>query len=240
MRQTTASALLMLAAPMAAADDGTAVWLWSVTTQDGDALVEQGETATVTLTLLMEPPPGVAAALCAAVFDTIGTGGADQGEIVGWEVHSHFADLTGDLTTTDGVSLFNTYAGQLETFGPFNADNPVDVFTFEWAPSEPLNTTVTYTTSTETEGPHDVIVWECSDQGGDITAVYPLTEAEITFDVMTCLADCNGDGVLNILDFVAFQMAWQAGHASADCNLDGAFDILDFICFQGAFVEGCR
>jgi hypothetical protein len=54
-----------------------------------------------------------------------------------------------------------------------------------------------------------------------------------------CRADCNGDGALNILDFVAFQNAWRAADPKADCDDNGAFNILDFICFQQLFVAGC-
>lgn len=55
----------------------------------------------------------------------------------------------------------------------------------------------------------------------------------------TCPADFNGDGVLNVLDFVAFQLSWQAQDPGADCDANGAFDVLDFVCFQQAFVAGC-
>jgi hypothetical protein len=44
-----------------------------------------------------------------------------------------------------------------------------------------------------------------------------------------CLADANADGVLNILDFVAFQQLWQAADQCADCDFNGAFNILDFV-----------
>jgi hypothetical protein len=54
-----------------------------------------------------------------------------------------------------------------------------------------------------------------------------------------CVADINGDGELSILDFVAFQLAWEAQEPKADCSEDGAFDVLDFVCFQQAFVAGC-
>jgi hypothetical protein len=53
--------------------------------------------------------------------------------------------------------------------------------------------------------------------------------------VPTCAADCNGDGALNILDFVCFQGLFLAGDPSADCDGNGALNILDFVCFQGAF-----
>jgi len=54
-----------------------------------------------------------------------------------------------------------------------------------------------------------------------------------------CPADFNGDGALNILDFVDFQDAFTAQDPSADCNGDGALNILDFVCFQGLFQAGC-
>jgi hypothetical protein len=54
-----------------------------------------------------------------------------------------------------------------------------------------------------------------------------------------CPADFNGDGALNILDFVAFQAAFVAMDPGADCTGEGIFNVLDFVCFQGAFVEGC-
>jgi len=54
-----------------------------------------------------------------------------------------------------------------------------------------------------------------------------------------CPGDFNGDGDLNILDFITFQGAFQAQDSTADCNMDGVFNILDFICFQAAFEAGC-
>lgn len=54
-----------------------------------------------------------------------------------------------------------------------------------------------------------------------------------------CAADFNGDGELNILDFVALQAAFQAGDPSADINGDGVLNILDFVAFQGLFAMGC-
>jgi len=63
------------------------------------------------------------------------------------------------------------------------------------------------------------------------------------FDVLgpepECPPDCNGDGGLNILDFVCFQGLFAAGDSGADCNGDGGLNILDFTCFQAAFAQGC-
>ena len=55
-----------------------------------------------------------------------------------------------------------------------------------------------------------------------------------------CGADLNGDGQLDILDFVAFQGAFVAGDPGADCNGDGMLDIVDFVCYQGLFTQGCE
>ena len=54
-----------------------------------------------------------------------------------------------------------------------------------------------------------------------------------------CFADCDGNGTLNILDFVCYQGLFQAGDPGADCDGNGALNILDFVCFQGEFQQGC-
>lgn len=64
-------------------------------------------------------------------------------------------------------------------------------------------------------------------------------ESVVAWAPASCPADFNGDGNLDILDFVAFQNAFVNGDAGADCNQDGNLDILDFVCFQALFVAGC-
>jgi hypothetical protein len=54
-----------------------------------------------------------------------------------------------------------------------------------------------------------------------------------------CAADCDGNGTLNILDFVCFQQQWQNQTAFGDCDNNGLYNILDFVCFQVAFQDGC-
>jgi len=71
---------------------------------------------------------------------------------------------------------------------------------------------------------------------GDVAINQTLTISSAEED---CLADFNGDGSLNILDFVAYQAGFASMDPRADCNEDGSFNILDFVCFQGAFAAGC-
>ena len=64
--------------------------------------------------------------------------------------------------------------------------------------------------------------------------------ARFQINELGCAADFNGDGLVDVLDFVAFQLAWQAGDPSADCDASGTFDVIDFVCFQRLFVLGCE
>jgi hypothetical protein len=54
-----------------------------------------------------------------------------------------------------------------------------------------------------------------------------------------CIGDCNGDGALNILDFVCFQGEWQNQTPKGDCDGNGLYNILDFVCFQTEWQAGC-
>jgi hypothetical protein len=176
----------LLAATPALADgplQGTATWLWDIATQDGDALVEPGETATVTLSLFMEPDANVNAIISAAIFDTIAAN--RSGQILGWEVLNCLDDLTGDLTTTDGVNLFNTTAGQL-TVQYLTLDNPAEVFAFEWRPLEYVPQVESYTTDSGVKDePHTVYVWEYIDHPGNAQPyLYPVAEAQISITVV--------------------------------------------------------
>jgi hypothetical protein len=142
----------------AVAQEDSATWLWDVTTQDGDEVVEPGETATVTLSLLMEVEAGKGEqiALAGVLFDTLGGDNAAIGSVGDWTVLNDLADIFGDLTTTDGVSLFGTFG--VNCFGiqmfPCSLDNPIDVLAFEWSTDDYSHYSVDYTTST-----NDAAVW---------------------------------------------------------------------------------
>jgi hypothetical protein len=177
-------------------------------------------------------------------IDTLGDDGAANGHIVDWEILNSLENLYGDLTTTDGVSLFGTVAGQLTCCDPFSTDNPIAVLRVVWLPDLPGEYDVEY--HTESESVADRIdeaidVWVGPDNASLNRETWPVAEAQISFAVAgQCYADFNTDGDLNILDFVAFQQAWKNADPTADCNADADFDILDFVCFQSAFKKGCK
>lgn len=54
-----------------------------------------------------------------------------------------------------------------------------------------------------------------------------------------CPVDLSGDGNLNAVDFVTFQMLHTSGNSRADWTKDGLFTIADYVAFQQDFVQGC-
>ena len=107
MRQRTLIAGLAIGmiTPLAQAD-GTGIWLWEVTTDDGDAIVEPGETASVLLSMHMLPNQGFnVVGISATIWDTLGMANADKGQIVDWEIHNSLGDLTGPILAMTDPSL---------------------------------------------------------------------------------------------------------------------------------------
>jgi hypothetical protein len=56
---------------------------------------------------------------------------------------------------------------------------------------------------------------------------------------VTCTADCDVSGTLDIDDFICFMTNYSLGDPAADCDASGSLTIDDFICFQTSFVLGC-
>jgi hypothetical protein len=52
-------------------------------------------------------------------------------------------------------------------------------------------------------------------------------------------ADVNGDGVVNIQDFLDFLVFYSAGDLRADLDCTGAVNIQDYLAFLNAYAEGC-
>jgi len=74
----------------------------------------------------------------------------------------------------------------------------------------------------------------------DPTTGQGRVSGRITFeDTAGCYADLDGDGVLTVFDFLAFQNAFARGQAAGNCDGDGALTLFDFLCFQNAFAGGC-
>ncbi|QKK09443.1 MAG: hypothetical protein HND58_15595 [Planctomycetota bacterium] len=54
-----------------------------------------------------------------------------------------------------------------------------------------------------------------------------------------CLADLNGDGVVNTQDFLTFLNAWASGNLVADWDRNGTINTLDFLAYLNEWAAGC-
>jgi hypothetical protein len=57
--------------------------------------------------------------------------------------------------------------------------------------------------------------------------------------VSPCMADVNGDGFVDGIDYDLFNLAFETGNASADVNHDGFVDGIDYDGFNREFEAGC-
>ncbi len=72
-----------------------------------------------------------------------------------------------------------------------------------------------------------------TDEGNNVYALV------ITVTGSVCVADFNGDGVLNFFDVSAFLTDFNAGLNSADLNNDGLLNFFDVSAFLTAYTAGC-
>jgi photosystem II stability/assembly factor-like uncharacterized protein len=56
---------------------------------------------------------------------------------------------------------------------------------------------------------------------------------------ISCSADCDGTGELDLFDFLCFQNLFSAGDPRADLDADGQFTFFDYLVFQTLFAGGC-
>jgi hypothetical protein len=82
-------------------------------------------------------------------------------------------------------------------------------------------------------------LWEIDIATGLATIRSTTTDAPQGLGQMICQADFDGNGVLDIFDFLAFQNAFAAGDRRADLDGDGSLTIFDFLMFQNLFAAGC-
>jgi hypothetical protein len=96
-----------------------------------------------------------------------------------------------------------------------------------------------YANSVAFDGAGRVFVsgWTAGDLGGPNMGGFDAFIAR--FPASACYPDCNGDGVLDFLDFLCFQNAFLAQDSYADCDRNNTFDFFDFLCYQNAFLAGC-
>ncbi|MEQ9094865.1 MAG: GC-type dockerin domain-anchored protein [Phycisphaerales bacterium] len=77
------------------------------------------------------------------------------------------------------------------------------------------------------------------DGRGDMAFVELASQQAYVLFGRSCPIDLNGDGVLDVHDFLEFQSLYELGDARADIDRDGVLTLYDFLAFQNAFNTGC-
>jgi hypothetical protein len=60
-----------------------------------------------------------------------------------------------------------------------------------------------------------------------------------TLTLTCCRVDMNGDGTVNVQDFLAFLQFYSAADARADINGSGGVNVQDFLAFLQLYAQGC-
>lgn len=61
----------------------------------------------------------------------------------------------------------------------------------------------------------------------------------VRFGSLTCPADLDKNGTLDLNDVLLFAGSFNRGEKAADCDRDCQYDLFDFLCFLNEFGEGC-
>jgi hypothetical protein len=145
-----------------------------------------------------------------------------------------FGDITLDFTGLGGITGFKgmaTAAGVGDDVVTFFDMSGVEVCEF---------------TIVGGFGPGDGSMVPFSYVSDSVIGSVRLTGRESCFDDLGyttsagCVADCDGDGVLTLFDFLCFQNQFDAGDLAADLDGDGILTLFDFLAFQNAFDAGCE
>jgi hypothetical protein len=71
------------------------------------------------------------------------------------------------------------------------------------------------------------------------TQGYALVLSGDIAEPAACTADFNGDGAVNVQDFLAFLSAYAAGDARCDIDGSGSINVQDFLGYLSLYAAGC-
>lgn len=171
-----------------------------------------------------------------------GSGPAQAGAIR-WNTniagHATIEIQLGGLHTIDGIivqaddndSLEVKYLAENGSFQPLFVVPSISVgFGFRTRPNA---NQVTYASLT----PVNTTTIRVTSAFGD--GFFGISELQLSGFPAPCYADCDGNGALNIFDYICFGQAFAAQSGYADCDNSGSFNIFDYICYGSEYSAGC-
>ena len=147
--------------------------------------------------------------------------------------------LTSDTLLVGALSGETTLAGTAYSFDISDPTNPVQTSIIR--PGDAIPFARFGTAAALYQSPSDlrVFVGAPTADSGDPVPGTMTTGALYALTVSGCRPDFDGDCLLTIFDFLAFQNLFDAGDPAADFDGDGSLTIFDFLAFQNAFDAGC-
>lgn len=166
-----AQSVVVLISTSIAVAQGSGEWIWTVVTSDGDAIVEPGEVAEITLSLDLTPNVGelqddgesVFAFGGALPLNIWGGANADKGTIVDWVANPFLAFPGG---RNDGTNITDVLLMQIPQ-QPVDNSDPIDLVSFQWIPFKYQPMVVSYNAESFFEDKLGFLVWETFGMNGD-------------------------------------------------------------------------
>lgn len=145
---------------------------------------------------------------------------------VGWDLSDDASVVVGDTVTAPGftATMWTAESGMRSLSQAILEDTGIDVHALGWQH-------LWSATGVSADG--RTVVGNGFNANGDF-------EGFLVFFGRPCIADFNGDGVVNTDDFVAYLDAFTGRQPAADINTDGIINIIDFIAFLNAYNAGCE
>lgn len=141
-------------------------------------------------------------------------------------------DLSGEIGAADTGTFKDRWLTFTLTWTP-NGGGQVEVSGFS-PPQEPISASFTLADS-----PLGLNLGTDRNQQVDRNGIGYFDELFIEVADVSCVADLNGDGVVDADDFFLFLQLFAAGDLQADINQDGLIDADDFFAYLNLFAQGC-
>ncbi|MFG0284139.1 MAG: GC-type dockerin domain-anchored protein [Phycisphaerales bacterium JB039] len=139
--------------------------------------------------------------------------------------------------TIMGGLVADVIAGQLQ-FVSIYADpsNPIEIWEADFATADFTPRIIDISASTYT-----FLVYPERESSVSEYRVLGIQDPEARIRVWrsSCLADCDGSGALDVMDFLCFQELFDTGNLACDFDEDGLLTLFDFLAFQNEYAGGC-
>lgn len=215
--------------------------------------------------LPFDPTIGTAVSLSDDDSESVSISGGESVKLFGESYTSFYIGSNGYLTftgsDTDYSETLEDHFDTARVAGRFDDLNPSSQGTVRYQQLED-RMVVSYDNVTEYAGSNDntfqfelfftgeiAISWQSIEGGDGIVGLSAGNGVDPDFlesDLSSypecmeiCLADMNGDGVLDIFDVFSYLDLFNAGSMRADLNHDGVLDIFDVFTYLDLFNAGC-